>query len=394
MAHLAGLKVIDMGSALAAPYSATMLGDLGAEVIKIEKPRRGDLIRFTDDYVGGESGYFIGINRGKDSVTVDVRKPEGQAIIRQLLMDADVLVENFRSHRMKSWGLSYEEVSAINPRLIYCSVSAFGDAAGYEETGGNDIIAQGYSGLMDLTGDADSAPSRTGSPVVDVTGGLLSAIGILAALVKRAQTGQGEHIQVSLLESAYALMPNYMASVLNGTPDFKRMGSGHPQLAPYQAFQAGDGKYLVIGAFHRASWEALCKALERDDLVSDPRFSDNKARVANRAELADVLGEELRKHPRDHWLDLFTAHEVISSPVLTIAESLAKFGRIVPGLVVENTHQSLGSVKMLRPPIRFSSEAHQPQSAAPTLGQGTQARLSELGFSPQELADLRQRRVI
>ncbi len=394
LAHLAGLKVIDMGSALAAPYSATLLGDLGAEVIKIEKPRRGDLIRFTDDYIGGESGYFIGINRGKDSVTVDVRKPEGQDIIRKLLADADVLVENFRPHRMKSWGLGYEEVAAINPRLIYCSVSAFGDAAGFEETGGNDIVAQGFSGLMDLTGDPGSAPSRTGSPVVDVSGGFLSTVGILAALLKRAQTGVGEHIQVSLLEGAYSLMPNYIASVLNGSPDFKRLGSGHPQLAPYRAFKAGDGKYLVVGAFHRSSWQALCKAIEREDLISDPRFVENKDRVDNRLALDEVLQQELGTRTRDAWLAIFTRDEVISSPVLTINESLEEFGKAIPGLVVSQDHGSLGALKMLRSPIRFSSESHVPKRAAPTLGQDTVARLTELGFSHAELDDLRDRRII
>jgi len=394
VAHLAGLKVIDMGSALAAPYAATMLGDLGAEVIKIEKPRRGDMIRFTDDYIGGESGYFIGINRGKESVTVDVRKPEGQEIIRKLVADADVLVENFRSHRMGSWGLGYSEVSAINPRLIYCSVSAFGDASGFEETGGNDIVAQGYSGLMDITGEEDAGPSRTGSPVVDVSGGMLSTIGILAALLKRAQSGVGEHIHVSLLEGAYALMPNYIASVLNGKPDFRRLGSGHPQLAPYQAFEAGDGKYLVIGAFHRGSWQALCAAIGRPDLLADPRFTENKDRVINRKALEAILQGELRKRDRDAWLAIFVAHEVIASPVLSIAESLETFGAAIPGLIVDNAHSSLGQVKMLRPPIRFSSAQHQPTRAAPILSQDTTRRLSELGLSAEALADLSERRVI
>lgn len=394
MAHLAGLKVIDMGSALAAPYAATLLGDLGAEVIKVEKPRRGDLIRFTDDYIGGESGYFIGINRGKESVTIDVRKPEGQDVIRRLLAETDVLVENFRPHRMKEWGLSYEDVSAVNPRLIYCSVSAFGDAAGFEETGGNDIVAQGYSGLMDLTGDADGGPARVGSPVVDVAGGLLSTIGILAALLKRAQTGKGEHIEVSLLEGAYALMPNYIASVLNGTPDFKRLGSGHPQLAPYQAFAAGDGKYLVIGAFHRASWQALCTAIGREDLVADPRFAGNSDRVANRPALAEIIEAELSAKPRDAWLKLFAEQGVIASPVVTIAESLATFAQAIPGLVIDQQHATLGTLKMLRPPFRFSSESFEPTQAAPNLGQNTSERLSGLGLSAEELAGLHERRVI
>ena len=259
MSHLSGLKILDLGSALAAPFSAMLLGELGASVIKVEKPGRGDLIRFTDDYVGkGESGYFLGINRGKEGITADIRTAVGQKIIRALVLDCDVLVENFRSHRMEEWGLSYEQLKEINPRLIYCSVSAFGNAKGMEEDGGNDIIGQAYSGLLDVTGEPDSGPSKTGTPVVDASAAMLSTIGILAALHKRASTGVGEHIQVSLLEAAYALMPNYVVSVLNGEPNYTRQGSGHPQLVPYQAFPTKDGSYIVVGAFHRASWRQLC----------------------------------------------------------------------------------------------------------------------------------------
>ena len=386
MSHLPGLKVLDLGSALAAPFAAMLLGELGAEVIKVEKPGRGDLIRFTDDYVGkGESGYFLGINRGKEGITADIRTPVGQQIIRALAAECDVLVENFRSHRMAEWGLSYEQLRELNPRLIYCSVSAFGNARGMEEDGGNDIIGQAYSGLLDVTGEAGRGPSKTGTPVVDASAAMLCTIGILAALHRRTATGLGEHVRVSLLEAAYALMPNYVVSVLNGEPNYTRQGSGHPQLVPYQAFSTADGSYVVVGAFHRASWKQLCIALEREDLRSDPRFKENWDRVQNRKALVAILEQAFLGRSRDEWLRRFSQYEVISAPVLSIKESLAFFGERVDGLVIETEHQKLGKLREVRSPISFSSEPAPVHRAAPTLGQHTTERLLKTGFSREEI---------
>lgn len=395
MANLSGLKVLDLGTALAAPFSAMLLGDMGAEVIKIEKPGRGDLIRATDDYVGqGESGYFLGINRGKEGLAVDIRKPGGQEIVRALAAECDILIENFRAHRMAEWGLGYAELRAINPRLIYCSISAFGGAKGFEEVGGNDIIGQAYSGILDVTGDADAAPSKTGTPVVDASGALLATIGILSALHKRDKTGEGSHVQISLLEAAYALMPNYVVSVLNGEPNYTRQGSGHPQLVPYQAFKAADGRYVVVGAFHRASWQALCAAIGRADLVADPRFKENWDRVKNRRELIDILGAEILRRPRDEWLKIFEEHKMLAAPVLTIKESLGTFEKLIDGLVVTTEHSKLGTLKEVRCPIIFDSQPSSQQRAAPTLGEHTSERLRKTGFSDADLERWRQERVI
>lgn len=395
MSNLRGLKVLDLGSALAAPFSAMLLGDMGAEVIKIEKPGRGDLIRATDDYVGqGESGYFLGINRGKEGLAVDIRKPAGQAIVRSLAAECDILIENFRSHRMAAWGLGYEDLRQLNPRLIYCSISAFGGAKGFEEVGGNDIIGQAYSGMLDVTGDADSAPSKTGTPVVDASGAMLATIGILSALHKRTQTGEGSHVQISLLEAAYALMPNYVVSVLNGEPNYTRQGSGHPQLVPYQAFQAGDGKYIVVGAFHRASWRELCVALQREDLMADPRFKDNWDRVKHRKVLTDILQAELLRRPSAEWLKLFTERNVLAAPVLSIKESLTTFEKLIDGLVITTDHSKLGKLKEVRCPITFDGTPSSQSRAAPTLGEHTEARLRKLGFDDEKLAILRAEKII
>ncbi len=395
MSNLGGLKVLDLGTALAAPFSAMLLGDMGAEVIKIEKPGRGDLIRATDDYVGqGESGYFLGINRGKEGLTVDIRKPAGQEIVRALAAECDILIENFRAHRMAAWGLGYADLRAVNPRLIYCSISAFGGAKGFEEVGGNDIIGQAYSGLLDVTGDPDSAPSKTGTPVVDASGAMLATIGILSALHKRNQTGEGAHVQISLLEAAYALMPNYVVSVLNGEPNYTRQGSGHPQLVPYQAFKAADGKYVVVGAFHRASWQELCAALGREDLLVEPKFKDNWDRVKNRTELGAILDAEMLRRPSAEWLKIFNQHSVLAAPVLTIKESLQTFEKAIDGLIVTTDHSKLGKLKEVRCPITFNSRPSSQRRAAPTLGEHTSERLRKTGFSEEKLQLWRQERII
>ena len=395
MSNLSGLRVLDLGTALAAPFSAMLLGDMGAEVIKIEKPGRGDLIRATDDYVGqGESGYFLGINRGKEGLTVDIRKPAGQQIVRALAAECDILIENFRSHRMAAWGLGYEELRSINPRLIYCSISAFGGAKGFEEVGGNDIIGQAYSGILDVTGDPDSAPSKAGTPIVDASGAMLATIGILSALHKRTQTGAGSHVQISLLEAAYALMPNYVVSVLNGEPNYTRQGSGHPQLVPYQAFKTADGKYIVVGAFHRASWRELCAAMEREDLLVDPKFTDNWDRVKNRKALVSILEAELLRKSSDEWLRIFKQRNVLAAPVLSIKESLMTFEKLIDGLVVTTDHSKLGKLKEVRCPITFDSKPSSQSRAAPTLGEHTTERLRKMGFDDEALQRLRAEKTV
>lgn len=385
--HLGGIKVLDLGSALAAPFAAMLLSELGAEVIKVEKPGRGDLIRFTDDHVGqGESGYFLGINRGKDGITADIRRPEGQRIVRALAAQCDVLVENFRAHRMAEWGLSYEQLRELNPRLVYCSVSAFGEASGMEEDGGNDIIGQAYSGILDVTGEPGRPPSKTGTPVVDASAAMLSTIGILAALRRRDRTGEGEHVQVSLLEAAYALMPNYVVSVLNGEPGYTRQGSGHPQLVPYQAFETKDGKHIVVGAFHRASWLQLCRSLGQEALATDPRYADNRDRVRHREALVAILEPIFRERTREQWLALFAEHDVMAAPVLSIKESMAFFGERIDGLFIETTHSRLGPLRELRAPIRFSSGGAAVRRAAPALGEHTVQRLLAAGFTREEIS--------
>lgn len=389
------LKVIDVGTAVAGPYCTTILSDLGADVIKVEKPRRGDLIRFTDRYVDGQSGYFIGVNRGKRSITADVRQPEGQKIIRRLVREADVIVENFRPGAMIKWGLGYDDLRAENPKLIYCSMQAFPKVKGFETAAGNDITVQAYSGLMDLTGYEDGPPAKVGAPLVDSGTSLLGVIGVLTALRKCDQTGEGDHVSVSLLEAAYSLMPNFLVTELNSHHRFGRLGSGHPQLVPYQAFMCRDNKYIVVGAFHRESWNRLCAAIQREDIRVDPLFAENFDRVNNRNQLIPIIQAEMVKKSRDEWGAIFDKMDVPWSPIFTLQESLMFFGDKMPELVHETEHNELGKIKTLRTPIRFEKfQPNEKVKSAPVLGSDTDAILADLGYDTDQLLDLRARAII
>lgn len=394
MGILDGVRVLDFGSALAAPYAAMLMADLGATVIKIEKVRRGDLIRFTDHMVRGKSGYFLGINRGKRGITLDLRTPEGQEIARGMCRSADVLLENFRPGMMDGWGLSYDDIRVVKPDIIYCSVSAFGGTKGFETESGNDIIAQAYSGLMAMTGDMDGPPAKAGTPVTDVAASCMALVSILAALLRKQQTGEGARLRTSLLDASYALMPNYTASVLNGTPKFRRQGSGHPQLAPYEAYTAGDGKYLVIGAFHNESWRRLCQALGRPELENDPRIADNTSRVKNRKELAGIINAALASRPAAQWLEILRAYDVPVAPVLEMEESIDFFTERNPALYADGIPSEAGTLRMLRAPFEIDGERPFHPLGAPALGEHTDEVLLDEGYTREEIDGFRERQVI
>lgn len=371
-----------------------LMADLGATVVKVEKVKRGDLIRFTDHMVRGKSGYFLGINRGKRGITLDLRTPEGQEIARGMCRSADVLLENFRPGMMDGWGLSYDDIRAVKPDIIYCSVSAFGGTKGFETESGNDIIAQAYSGLMAMTGDTDGAPAKAGTPVTDVAASCMALVAILAALLRKQATGEGARLRTSLLDASYALMPNYTASVLNGTPKFRRQGSGHPQLAPYEAYTAGDGKYLVIGAFHNESWRRLCQALGRPDLENDPRIADNTVRVKNRKELAGIINAALAPRPAAEWLEILREHDVPVAPVLEMEESIQFFTERNPALYADGIPSEAGDLRMLRAPFEIDGERPFHPLGAPALGEHTDEVLIEEGYTQEQIDGFRERQVI
>lgn len=394
MTILEGIRVLDFGTGLAAPYAAMMLADLGADVTKVEKPRRGDLIRFTDSYIEGKSGYFLGINRGKRSVTLDLREPRGQEVALALCEETDVLFHNFRPGLMERWGLSYDDVASRRPDIVYCSVSAFGSIEGLENRPGNDIIAQAYSGLMALTGPQEGAPAKAGAPVTDVSAACMASIAVLAALHQRERTGKGAHVETSLIEAAYGLMPNYSPSVLNAEPRFRRMGSGHPQLAPYQAYGTRDAKHVVIGVFHRESWVRLCNAIGRPDLAQDERFSENSDRVENRRELNSVLNKEFQERDLDSWVRILEDYEVPFAPVLEVEESVDFFVERDPDLLSANVPSNAGTIRMMAAPFKVNGGRPAHPIGAPELGEHTDTVLSGLGLSNDEIEDLRRDSVI
>lgn len=322
---LAGVTVLDLSTAFAAPYGTALLADLGARVIKVERPDGGDITRHGDRSLEGESGYFIGVNHGKEGLTLDLKKSAGQQVVRRLVPQIDVLVENFRPGLMDSWGLGYEALRALRRDLLYCSLTAYGDARSIADRTGNDMTVQAYSGLMDLTGESDGPPQRAGVPVVDAAGGFNTAIAILGALYRRHSTGRGEHIEVNLLQAAYSLMPNLTATVLNSDAEYYRLGTWHPQFAPCEVFRCGDGGYVSLCVIHDRAWRALCDAIDRPELQGDPRFQDNLSRVENRRVLRGLLEAELASRPRDEWVDRLEEADVTVAPLLSLRESLDRF---------------------------------------------------------------------
>ncbi len=389
MPILEGVRVLDLGTGLAAPYAAMMLADLGADVIKIEKPKRGDLIRFTDDYIHGKSGYFLGINRGKKSVTLDLRTKAGREILLKLCKDTDILIENFTAGVLDDWGLSYDEIKKVAPSIIYCSVSAFGSVPGFERRSGNDITAQAYSGLMALTGEAKGPPAKAGAPVTDVSAACMATIATLSAFIQRQRTGEGAHVKTSLIDAAFALMPNFSASVLNGSPGFRRLGSGHPQLAPYRAYETSDGKFVVLGVFHQESWERLCDAIESPQLVSDERFKNNNNRVKNREALDQSVAGQLKLQTLDHWIAVLDSHDVPFSPVLEVEEAMAFFGDLQPSLIANDVPSNAGPIRMLRAPFEINGERPTHALGAPARGEHTAQVLGALGIGKEELDRMR-----
>jgi crotonobetainyl-CoA:carnitine CoA-transferase CaiB-like acyl-CoA transferase len=292
MQPLEGVRVLDLTRALAGPFCTMMLGDLGADVVKVERPGRGDESRgWGPPFVGepygpypGESAYFISTNRNKRSITVNLKSPEGQEIVRRLAAKSDAFVENFRTGVLDEMGLGYEDLSGVYPRLVYCSISGYGRTGPYADRPGYDLVIQAEGGFMGITGPEEGPPSRVGVPIIDITAGMFAATGILAALRARDVTGEGQLVDVSLLDTQVALLTNVASNHLVGGEGHRRLGNAHPNIAPYEAFPARD-RWFVLAAGNERLWATLCDLLDRPDLKDDPRFADNNARVANRPAL-------------------------------------------------------------------------------------------------------------
>jgi crotonobetainyl-CoA:carnitine CoA-transferase CaiB-like acyl-CoA transferase len=375
---------------MAGPYCCMLLGDMGANVVKVEKPSGGDdSRRMGPPFIQGESAAFLAVNRNKRGIVIDLKDARGAALLRRLAQRADVLVENFRPGTLDKLGLGYEALQASAPSLIYCSISGFGATGPYRERGGFDLIAQGMSGLMSITGEPDQPPVKVGVPIADLNAGLLAAYAILAAYIHRLRSGRGQHIDTSLLEAGIATTfwesAVYFATGAIPGP----MGSAHRLAAPYQAFKTADG-YINVGAANQRNWELLCRALDRKDLLGDERFASNAARMEHLPELRDCLGSTFAAHPSHEWLRRLEAAGVPAGPIYTIADVYADPHVQAREMLVEHEHPSAGTIKSIGIPVKLSETPGAIRRAAPRLGEHTDAVLRECGLSDREIDELRE----
>ena len=383
---LSGLKVIELAHIMAGPVCGLMLADMGADVIKVEKvPGGDDSRRFVPPLIEGEPAAYMMMNRNKRGIALDLKTDSGKQAVRRLLESADVVIENYRMGTMEKLGLGYEDLRKINPGLIYCEISGFGRTGPYADRGGFDLIAQGMSGLMSITGEGEGRPPvKVGAPVTDITAGIIGAMGVLAAYIHRLKTGEGQKVDTSLFEAG--IVQTYWQSAIcfatGGT--LGPIGSAHPLNAPYQAFPTEDG-WINIGAANQGNWERLLKAIEAPQLNDDPRFSANALRMQNLTALVDILNPIFRTRPTADWLERLAAVGLPAGPVLSIPEMHRDPQALARGVVTEVAHSTLGQVKTLGLPIAFSGTPGGPQSGAPVFGEHTREVLSEAGYSAGEI---------
>ncbi len=397
---LRGLRVFDLTRVLAGPTAAQMLGDLGADVIKIEKPGAGDDTRgFVPPVMPGtnESAYFVGVNRNKRSVTLDISKPEGQAIALELIAQSDVLLENFKVGALSRYGLGYEQLHAKFPRLVYASVTGFGQTGPYAARPGYDSLMQAMGGVMSLTGEPEGAPQKVGVPLADVFAGLYAVIGVLAAIRHRDATGQGQHIDIGMLDANLAWLANQAMNYLATGENPPRLGNQHPNIVPYQVFATADG-HIVLSVGNDPTFVRFCKEAGCEHLLSDPRCATNKDRVANRQYVTDLLAPVMRGRTTAEWLASLEAAGIGGGPINTLSQVFSDPQVKARGGVVELPHAALpdgGTVRVVANPVRLSETPADYPLPPPLLGQHTDEVLGErLGYDADRLASLRAAGII
>jgi crotonobetainyl-CoA:carnitine CoA-transferase CaiB-like acyl-CoA transferase len=389
---LGGLRVLDLTQVMAGPYCSMLLADMGADVVKIEPPE-GEYTRKESLLAPGVSASFLAVNRNKRGITLDLKRPEGVAILRRLAATADVLVENYRPGVAERLGIGDETLRALNPRLIYCSVSGFGQTGPYAGRGGFDLIAQGMSGIMSATGSEDGPPVKVGVPITDLGAALFATVGILSALRARHRTGRGQRVDTSLFEAGIALSQWEATEYWYTGQVPKRLGTAHRLNAPYQAFRAADG-HFTVGAANDRLFPRFAALLGLHHLVGDERFADVRRRLAHRAELQALVEAVTVREPRAHWLAKCEAAGIPAGPIYTVPEAHADPHAQARGMVQELSHPVLGRVKALGNPVKMSATPPALRRAAPGLGADTDAVLRELGLDVREIAALRAQRVI
>jgi len=382
---LAGMRVIELAHIMAGPVCGLMLADMGADVVKVEKPEGDDSRRFMPPDINGESAAFMMMNRNKRGIVLDLKSAEGKEALRRLLLEADVVIENYRKGTMAKLGLGYEILRKDNPGLIYCEISGFGRTGPYADRGGFDLIAQGMSGLMSITGEGPGRPPvKVGAPVTDITAGILAALGVAAAYAKRLQTGEGQRVDTSLFEAG--IVHTYWQSAIAAATGVSPgpMGSAHPLNAPYQAFQTSDG-WINVGAANQRNWERLATLIEAPELVADPRFQSNRHRMQNLAALEQQLAPIFRRRSTEEWLKAFAAAAVPAGPVLSIDAMHRDPQALARNMVLDMQHPVAGATKAIGFPIKFSATQGETGRPAPVLGEHTREILDEAGYAGEEI---------
>ncbi|MBK3798582.1 CoA transferase [Azospirillum brasilense] len=396
---LSHVRVLELSRVLAGPWAAQTLADLGADVIKVERPGAGDDTRaWGPPWAGEESAYFLSTNRGKRSITIDFERPEGQELVRKLAAQADVVIENFKVGGLVKYGLDYESLKAINPGLVYCSITGFGQDGPYAKRAGYDFMIQGMGGLMSITGQPDAEaggePVKVGVAVTDVFTGLYATIGVLGALAHRDRTGEGQWVNLALLDVQVAVLANQAMNYLVGGKAPQRLGNAHPNIVPYQAFATLDG-HIILAVGNDGQFAKFCQVAGRPELAQDPRYATNPARVANRKELVPILELLLEQRSSRDWLSALEAVGVPCGPINDVSQVFAD-----PHVQARNIHQDLphptaGTVPTVASPIRYSATPIEHTVAPPTLGQHTDAVLEEaLGLCAADIAALREKGVV
>ena len=371
MLPLEGVRVLDLSRVLAGPYATMMLADLGADVLKIEHPERGDDTRhWGPPFAGGESAYFLSVNRNKRSAGVDLKDPEGLEKVKKLATNADVVIENMRRGALEKLGLGYEALKELNPGIVYCSITGFGPGPD-EDRPGYDFLIQARGGIMGITGFPDGEPTKVGVAIADIVCGLQAAMAVLAALHRRSATGEGARIEVPLFESQLSWLANRAQEYLVSGEDVGRLGNAHPSIVPYQTFDASDKK-LALAVGNDTQFKNLCQAVGRPELAGDERFAENPARVANREELVTLLEEEFRKKTADEWVEEIREAGVPCGPVNALADVFSDEHVLSSGMLRDVKHPAAGTLEMLASPILVDGERLPIRRPPPILGQHTE----------------------